>query len=241
MNKTSNTHRPQACGRQAELVAYLYNEANPTARASFEQHLNDCSDCRHELRAFQSVRDEMSVWQVPFAPHLEIAVQQSRWQALRELPALFPVWARLATAGTLAAVAALVFFSLIGTSVSINAGGVSLAFGHQPLTVTAPQPVASPLSQPLKVNLITRDEAAALIQQAIVQAKAQTQDEARIHLASLEERLNTAHHAKLEALTKKLRNDQRVMIANAQPSLREWLFAANEEPEAEVNKNEKSN
>ncbi len=238
MNKTSNTHSPQVCGRQTELVAYLYNEVNSAERASFEQHLTDCADCRNELRSFQSVRDEMSVWQIPFAPHIEITLRKSRWQALRDLLVTFPAWARLATTGAMTTAAALVFFSLLGTSVSVNSDGVSLAFGRQPIQ---PPPVAPQLTPPLNVNLMTRDEAAALIQQVVAQARTQTQDEARIQLVGLEARLTAAHHAKLEAVTKKLRNDQRVLMASAQPSLREWLFAANEEPEAEVNKNEKSN
>jgi Putative zinc-finger len=239
MNKTSNTHSPQVCGRQAELVAYLYNEATGAERAGFEQHLPDCADCRNELRSFQSVRDEMSVWQVPFAPRIEIALRKSRWQAMRDLLVTFPAWARLATAGALTAAAALVFLSLLGTSVSVNSDGVALAFGRKPLPIIQP-PVALQ-SLPLNANLITRDEAAALIQQAVAEATAQTRGESRIQMASLEERLTTAHQAKLAALTKKLHDDQRQMMASAQPSLREWLFAANEEPEAEVNKNEKSN
>ncbi|HZS09850.1 MAG TPA: zf-HC2 domain-containing protein [Blastocatellia bacterium] len=247
MNKTPNSHTPVICGRQDELVAYLYNEADGNERAGFEQHLKECAACGDELRAFEGVRHELGLWQVPFAPRVEIALANNRWQTFRELISLFPAWARVAAAGAMAAAAALVFFSLIGTSLSVNSNGVSLAFGGKPTPVVQPSPVKEPPA--INVNeMITRRDAEALIEQAVAQAQARSQSEAQAQLASLEQRLNAAHQAKLTAVVQKLSNDHRMVVENLirqerkqTPSLREWLFASNEESDAEVKANEKSN
>lgn len=102
----NNTNRNQfECDRKEDLVAYLYGETTAAERASFERHLNECDDCGAELKAFGRVRDDLSAWQVGFAPRTEFVPPKSRMDALRELIGMFPAWARgLAMAGAAAAV-----------------------------------------------------------------------------------------------------------------------------------------
>ncbi|HWQ32813.1 MAG TPA: zf-HC2 domain-containing protein [Blastocatellia bacterium] len=234
---TPNYLSSSACGRQEDLIAYLYNEASRDERAGFERHLKECAGCSADLKAFQNVRHELELWQAPFAPRLEITLPKSRWQALGELLALFPLWLRLAAAGAVVTAAALVLFSILGTTVSIGSGGVSVAFGQRQSVIERPADL-----KPAPAGLLTRAEAEAMIEQAVAAARMKSQTETQVQLAALEQRLNVAHEAKLANLTRKLRNDYRQMLAGLnQPSLREWLFAANEEPETEVKDNEKSN
>jgi anti-sigma factor RsiW len=236
---TPNYLSSGSCGRQEDLIAYLYNEAGRDERAGFERHLKECAGCSAELKAFQNVRHELELWQVPLAPRLDIALPKSRWQSLGELLALFPLWMRLAAAGTVVTAAALVLFSILGTTVSIGSGGVSVAFGQRQTVIERPVDLKP---APVPAGLLTRAEAEALIEQAVTAARMKSQTETQLQLAVLEQRLNAAHEAKLATLTRKLHNDYRQMLAGLnQPSLREWLFAANEEPETEVKANEKSN
>lgn len=105
------------CDRKEDLVAYLYGEATAAERNSFERHLNECLECGDELKAFGRVRDDLSAWQVGFAPRTELVLPRSRMEVLRELIGLFPVWARgLAMAGAAAAIVlmAVSAFSLKG-------------------------------------------------------------------------------------------------------------------------------
>ncbi len=231
---------PNLCGRQADLIAYLYNEASRDERADFARHMQDCAACSTELKAFQGVRHELELWQVSSAPRVEVTPKPNRWQALREAVTLFPVWWRVAACGATAVAAALVFLSLIGTSVRVGADGFSAAFGKREVTtIVERQP--DNVTPAVPAGLLTRAEAAALIQQAVAEAQAQAQSATQAQMARLAQRLTAAHDAKLATATRKLHNDYRQMMANSQPSLREWLFAANDEPQAEVKANEKSN
>src|SRR5689334_386848 len=93
------------CHRKDDLVTYLYDEATPAERASFERHLNECAPCSEELNAFGRVRDELATWQVGFAPRTELVLPRGRMEVLREFVTLFPVWARsLGAVGMAAAV-----------------------------------------------------------------------------------------------------------------------------------------
>src|SRR5262245_17805117 len=92
------------CGRKDDLVAYLYDEVGAAERVSFERHLGDCDACRHELTAFERVRDDLSAWQVGLAPRAEVVLRRSRFDVFRELIGMFPVWVRgAALAGAAAA------------------------------------------------------------------------------------------------------------------------------------------
>lgn len=49
----------QPCGREQDLIAYLYNEASATEAADFRRHLLACPACRQEATAFGFVRGEV--------------------------------------------------------------------------------------------------------------------------------------------------------------------------------------
>ncbi|MDQ3133402.1 MAG: zf-HC2 domain-containing protein [Acidobacteriota bacterium] len=126
------------CGRGELLIAYLYGEAAPTEARGFEQHLEECAACRHELAAFGFVRESVGEWRAVVqsqTPALALAglasVEQQAlrspsrpardWRlalvALRQFFALSPSWLR---AGTVTA--ALVFSVLAALAVLRTAG-----------------------------------------------------------------------------------------------------------------------
>jgi len=126
------------CGRGESLIAYLYGEAAPAEARVFEQHLEECAACRHELTAFGSVRESVGEWraavrsqmpaltlaglasveqQAPLSPSRPARDWRLALAALREFFALSPMWLR---AGTVTA--ALVICSLAALAVMRAAG-----------------------------------------------------------------------------------------------------------------------
>src|SRR5262249_59926572 len=102
-----------SCDRKDELITYLYGEFTPEEGRVFERHLAQCAECRSEIEGFEHVRDNLKVWDLSFAPRVEIDPRRSRYDLFRELVGLFPVWARgLAMAGAAAALL-LVAFSAV--------------------------------------------------------------------------------------------------------------------------------
>lgn len=90
--------------RDEALVAHLYNDGDPVARAVFDAHLAACARCRDELDALRGVRVQLGKWAPPepsFAvvgresairtPHSALGKPPSWW---REMPA----WAQVAAA-----------------------------------------------------------------------------------------------------------------------------------------------
>lgn len=48
------------CGREQDLVAYLYGEAGATEALDFRRHLSTCATCARDATAFGFVRDEVA-------------------------------------------------------------------------------------------------------------------------------------------------------------------------------------
>lgn len=166
----NNTNRNQfECDRKEDLVAYLYGEATAAERASFERHLNDCDDCGAELKAFGRVRDDLSAWQVGFAPRTELVLPRSKMDVLRELIGMFPTWARgLAMAGAAAAVV------LMALSVYGGRNG-------------------SPISAGLSEQRVQ-----AMVSKAVADERANLQQQYQAELAGFKTRLAAEHQAQLQ-------------------------------------------
>ena len=58
-----------SCGyagdRDEAMIAYLYDDGDPAARAGFESHLAACARCRHEMDALRGVRRQLERRQQP--------------------------------------------------------------------------------------------------------------------------------------------------------------------------------
>ena len=202
-------------------MAYLYGEAGAAESAAFERHLGECAACSGELHSFRSVRQELGAWQVAFAPSVKIAPRRGGMEVLRELLGMLPVWAGAGAGAAAAAAVLLAGLAIAGTRVSVGRGGFEVNFGR-----VARAPVAAAGDERL-----TRAEAEALVREAVARAQAESREEARGQLAGLEARLNAAHEARLTKVTAQLKAERRAVLARlgqSQPSIREWLFAANE-------------
>jgi hypothetical protein len=125
--------------REGMLIAYLYDDIEPAARAEFQAHLAICEPCLSELEALGGVRKTLARWNPPepksFADHANqqstINHQQSGWW--REIPA----WAQVAAALLFLGVAA----GLANLDVRYDANGLSIHTGWmKPAATTAAAP-----------------------------------------------------------------------------------------------------
>ncbi len=207
MKKTTDELNPQfECDRKEALVAYLYDEASTTERASFERHLLECESCNSELQAFGRVRDDLSAWQVGFAPRTELVLPRSKVEALHKLIGLFPVWARgLAMAG---AAAAVVLFAL----------SVFAANG-----IRSSDEVA-----------LSKQQVEALINKAVAEERASIEQRYKAEFASFKQQvaadyqtqlqtINAEHQTRLDAVKSSLRNE--IRKANRQSGSYRSFFA----------------
>ncbi len=186
MNEKNKFNAPNDCGRKEDLVAYLYDEAGVNERASFDRHLDDCDSCRNELTAFGRVRDELSAWQVGFAPRAEVVLQRSKLDLLRELIGMFPMWVRGAALTAAAAAMLLLALSIAGASVSVKNGDFAISFGDAANAETGKTGASS-------------EEVEKLVQNAVAKEREQMRQEYETQLASFKDQLNAEHQAKLQA------------------------------------------
>jgi hypothetical protein len=96
--------------RDEILVAYLYDDIDPAARAAFDAHVAVCRVCGEELAELQAVRSGLGQWTPPGPARVfNFPAQSPRrsrvWTALADIPAWAQVAAALLVLGVAAAIA----------------------------------------------------------------------------------------------------------------------------------------
>src|SRR5688572_3052510 len=116
------------CERAADLIAFLYNEADERERRDFQLHLNECSTCREEAASFGVVRESIIEWRdealagFVSQPVTTNASRKSALAALRQFFDLSPLWLKGATAFAVVAfcvLAAIAAMKLQGNNVQV--------------------------------------------------------------------------------------------------------------------------
>jgi hypothetical protein len=133
--------------REDLLVAYLYDEVDPSERAAFEEHVAACAVCRRELDELGAVRLRLGGWAPP-EPVRALGratappgrARTGVWTVLGEIPA----WVQVAAAVLLVGVAA----GLAHLDVRYDRDGLSVRTGWfasagRPAAVS-PVPAAAP-------------------------------------------------------------------------------------------------
>lgn len=91
------------CGRENDLIAFLYGESSDVEAQTFQRHVSDCASCKAELAALHDVRESVVTWRneslgVISTPITEPAVasvdhqKPSALAAVREFFNLAPLW-----------------------------------------------------------------------------------------------------------------------------------------------------
>jgi Putative zinc-finger len=99
------------CGRENDLVAFLYGELTEKESQIFRRHLHDCAACSTELATFQTIRESVLTWRneslggvMSPSPHVDssptrlVPGKPSAAAALREFFNLAPLWMKGALA-----------------------------------------------------------------------------------------------------------------------------------------------
>jgi anti-sigma factor RsiW len=91
------------CGRENDLIAFLYGELNDVEAQAFQRHVRDCASCKEELASLRDVRESVVTWRneslgVISSPITESALAKVVYQkpsglaAVREFVNLAPLW-----------------------------------------------------------------------------------------------------------------------------------------------------
>ena len=59
-----------SCGRSYDIVAYIYNEIDPSERRTFEKHLSGCMSCTDEFAVVSDARLSVFEWHKEEFAHL---------------------------------------------------------------------------------------------------------------------------------------------------------------------------
>lgn len=98
------------CGRESDLVGFLYGELNEVEAQAFQRHMKECAGCNAEVAGFRDVRESVVAWRneslgrvvlpTQIADSRTIAAQgkPSAIGALREFFKLAPLWMKGAVA-----------------------------------------------------------------------------------------------------------------------------------------------
>jgi hypothetical protein len=161
------------CGDNAALVSYLYDECDPSERATIDAHIALCAACAAEIAALGSARLHLASWTPPDADlGFAIVRPQAARPGLQEpetshspetrglrpgawLRQPFPVWAQ--------AVAACLIFG-VGLTLGVLRGTTSTQSSAAPTVAGAPVdgPVAVTATDLAALERRLRDEMASL-------------------------------------------------------------------------------
>lgn len=171
--------------RDDTLIAYLYDEIDPPARAEFGAHLTTCAVCRDDLRALGGVRQQLARWSPPDPSFVvnarESSVHSSESASRKPQSAIrtgwwreIPAWAQVAAAllflGVSAGVANLdVHYDSSGLTVRTGWSRAALS-GAVDARTDAAQPAARTsgavvAQNPTAASVVTPEDLAALERQ----------------------------------------------------------------------------
>jgi len=125
------------CDSKELLVAFLYDELDPSAKRTFETHVASCRECREEIAGLRATRGQIALWT---PPDPDLGFRLIRGAAPAPPP---PPRFRIAPAWGLAAAALLVLAAgaaIANLDVRYDAAGLSVRTGWRHV-VEAPSAV----------------------------------------------------------------------------------------------------
>jgi hypothetical protein len=121
--------------RRDDILGYLYDELDPTARQAFEAHLSACGTCRAEVTGLEAARGHLASWVVPDA---RAASPGLRLVAPADAPRRWPAWGLAAAATLVLGLSA----ALANLEVKVGADGLVLRTGWSQADQPGPFPSA---------------------------------------------------------------------------------------------------
>ena len=211
---------PPNCNHKDDLVTYLYGEATPAESRAFEHHIKECASCREELEAFTGVRRVMQTWEVETVPRIEIDVQPTFWQTLKQFFVVTPVWGKVVMAGA----CGLVLLACLNVRVAIGRDGVTFSAGFQPapqvvetrILPAKPVEVQPTLQNPTPTTVAQYDEKAirVLVEELIKASESRQDGKLAAQFEVLATQLKARNDAELIKAVSALKREQRQQLLN---------------------------
>lgn len=114
------------CESKELLVAYLYDELDPSAKRTYESHVSSCAECRDEIASLRATRGQIARWTPP-EPDFGFRIVRGAAAPPRSRFRITPAWG-------LAAAAMLVLTSgaaIANLEVRYGPAGLSVRTGWQ--------------------------------------------------------------------------------------------------------------
>jgi len=199
------------CDMRETLVSYLYSEATADESRTVEAHLASCQACRQEFASFERVRGLLQQWQLDDLPVVRVETaspkRRSALEALKELLAVAPLWAKLAGAAAMA----LLVLAAVGTEVSIGSNGFTMRADLFARSRGAETSVAASDSD-LNASLEQiRAEIKTIVNREIAESEREQSEALKAQLVSFESQIQTLHAADLAKLAARIQ-EQRVKL-----------------------------
>lgn len=98
------------CGKENELLGYLYGELSETESLDFQRHAHHCESCKRELAGLHSVRESVIAWRneslagvaltgaMAYSHSATVSEKPSALAAMRQFFNLAPLWMKGAVA-----------------------------------------------------------------------------------------------------------------------------------------------
>jgi len=218
------------CGRENDLIGFLYGELNEVEAIAFQRHLRECGTCNAELADFGEVRESVVAWrneslgsafptQVTASSRTEAPrATPSAKAALREFFNLSPLWMKGAVA-----FAAILFCVFAGLALARLREAPPAAVAATPgATNTSPAELKALIDQRVQEEL-KRIKASEATAPAPLTAKAQKHPDKRIANRNTQVALSAASQRARRPLSKtereQLANDLRLVSAKSDSEL----------------------
>jgi len=149
--------------RDDRIVAYIYDQCEPSERRAFESHVGICVACQTELAELETVRAHLSRWSPPEARVLSFVTTPTQTAAEGSHPprggwaqvAAMPVWAQAAAAVLVLGVA----LGAANVQVRVDDGGLSVTTGWMSASATvAVAPARQADEAPWRADLVSLEE-----------------------------------------------------------------------------------
>ncbi|HEX9424314.1 MAG TPA: hypothetical protein VF899_13810 [Pyrinomonadaceae bacterium] len=150
------------CGRENDLITFLYGELNDVEARTFQRHVRVCASCNAELEAFRDIRESVVAWRnealgVISSPAWAVMKvdhkKSSALAALREFFRLSPLWMKAAVA-----VASVLFCILAGFAIARFRDKPPVAtIANQGSTPNSPQELEAIVERRVREELIRRE------------------------------------------------------------------------------------
>ncbi len=150
------------CGRENDLITFLYGELNDAEARTFQRHMRVCASCNAELEAFRDIRESVVAWRnealgVITSPVWAVTKvdhkKSSALAALREFFRLSPLWMKASVA-----VAFVLFCVLAGFAIArFRDKPPAATIANQDSTPDSPQELDAIVERRVREELIRRE------------------------------------------------------------------------------------